>query len=390
MTNAFWIPLPAALVTLLLAACGSAPPVAPVPAPEVSISRPLTEPVEDALEWTGRTAAVEEVEVRARVSGYIAKVHFVEGTMVRAGDLLFEIDPREYRAAVLRSEGEVARLRALLARAEAEVARTQRLRPAGAASEREVETAIAQKGAAEGELRAALAQLEQARLDLEFTRVTAAIAGRVSRAEITAGNLVVVGPQGGPLLTTIVRQDPMYVYFDVDERSLLQFRQARLGQRGEAVPPDVRSANAPVRIGLANEEGFPHAGTIDFIDNRVDPATGTIRVRGVFANADGLLAPGLFVRVRLPLGPPRPALLVAERAIGTDQDRKFVLVVNAQNVVEYRPVTLGARHGALRVVLSGLGAEDWVVVNGVQRARPGLTVTPQRVAMQPAAPPPAS
>jgi len=390
MTSAFWIPLPAALVTLLLAACGSAPPVAPVPAPEVSISRPLTEPVEDALEWTGRTAAVEEVEVRARVSGYIEKVHFVEGTMVRAGDLLFEIDPREYRAAVLRSEGEVARLRALLARAEAEVARTQRLRPAGAASEREVETAIAQKGAAEGELKAALAQLEQARLDLEFTRVTAAIAGRVSRAEITAGNLVVVGPQGGPLLTTIVRQDPMYVYFDVDERSLLQFRQARLGQRGEAVPPDVRSANAPVRIGLANEEGFPHAGTIDFIDNRVDPATGTIRVRGVFANADGLLAPGLFVRVRLPLGPPRPAVLVTERAIGTDQDRKFVLVVNAQNVVEYRPVTLGARHGALRVVLSGLGAEDWVVVNGVQRARPGVTVTPQRVAMQPAAPPPVS
>ena len=390
MTSAFWIPLPAALVTLLLAACGSAPPVAPVPAPEVSISRPLTEPVEDALEWTGRTAAVEEVEVRARVSGYIEKVHFVEGTMVRAGDLLFEIDPREYRAAVLRSEGEVARLRALLARAEAEVARTQRLRPAGAASEREVETAIAQKGAAEGELKAALAQLEQARLDLEFTRVTAAIAGRVSRAEITAGNLVVVGPQGGPLLTTIVRQDPMYVYFDVDERSLLQFRQARLGQRGEAVPPDVRSANAPVRIGLANEEGFPHAGTIDFIDNRVDPATGTIRVRGVFANADGLLAPGLFVRVRLPLGPPRPAVLVTERAIGTDQDRKFVLVVNAQNVVEYRPVTLGARHGSLRVVLSGLGAEDWVVVNGVQRARPGVTVTPQRVAMQPAAPPPVS
>jgi len=390
MTSAFWIPLPAALVTLLLAACGSAPPVAPVPAPEVSISRPLTEPVEDALEWTGRTAAVEEVEVRARVSGYIEKVHFVEGTMVRAGDLLFEIDPREYRAAVLRSEGEVARLRALLARAEAEVARTQRLRPAGAASEREVETAIAQKGAAEGELKAALAQLEQARLDLEFTRVTAAIAGRASRAEITAGNLVVVGPQGGPLLTTIVRQDPMYVYFDVDERSLLQFRQARLGQRGEAVPPDVRSANAPVRIGLANEEGFPHAGTIDFIDNRVDPATGTIRVRGVFANADGLLAPGLFVRVRLPLGPPRPAVLVTERAIGTDQDRKFVLVVNAQNVVEYRPVTLGARHGALRVVLSGLGAEDWVVVNGVQRARPGVTVTPQRVAMQPAAPPPVS
>ncbi len=390
MTSAFWIPLPAALVTLLLAACGSAPPVAPVPAPEVSISRPLTEPVEDALEWTGRTAAVEEVEVRARVSGYIAKVHFVEGTMVRAGDLLFEIDPREYRAAVLRSEGEVARLRALLARAEAEVARTQRLRPAGAASEREVETAIAQKGAAEGELKAALAQLEQARLDLEFTRVTAAIPGRVSRAEITAGNLVVVGAQGGPLLTTIVRQDPMYVYFDVDERSLLDFRQARVGQRGEAVPHDVRSANAPVRIGLANENGFPHAGTIDFIDNRVDPATGTIRVRGVFANADELLAPGLFVRVRLPLGPPRPALLVAERAIGTDQDRKFVLVVNAQNVVEYRPVTLGARHGALRVVLSGLGAEDWVVVNGVQRARPGLTVTPQRVAMQPAAPPPAS
>jgi RND family efflux transporter MFP subunit len=366
-------------------ACGGEKVVAP-PAPEVSVSQPVQEAVQEKLEFTGRTRAIESVEVRARVTGYITKVAFTEGALVKTGDVLFEIDAREYQAAVLRAEGQVARLRAQLARAESEVARNQALRPSGAASARELERAIADRGSAEGELKATLAQLELARLDLEFTRVTAPVAGRTSRAEVTKGNLVVVGAAGGPLLTTIVSLDPMYVDFDADERALLRLRKAAIVRDGAATPENVRASEAPVLVALAEEADFPHRGTIDFIDNQVDSSTGTIRVRAVLSNPSGLLAPGLFVRVRVPVGEAAPGILVTERAIGTDQDRKYVLVVNEQNVVEYRSVKLGGLHDGMRAVAEGLAAGEWVIVNGLQRARPGATVAPQKVAMRPGPP----
>ena len=370
--------------------CGGGAKVTAPPPLEVSVSQPLREPVQDALEFTGRTAAIESVQVRARVSGYVTKVAFTAGSLVNAGDLLFQIDPREYEATVLRAEGQVARLEAQLARTKAEVARNQALRPTGAASARELERAVADQGAVEGELKAARAQLDKARLDLEFTHVTSPIAGRVSEEEITQGNLVVVGATGGPVLTTVVSLDPVYVTFDADERALINIKKTSIARDGVSAPEKVRDVAAPVFVALADETDFPHRGTIDFVDNQVDPSTGTVRVRAVLPNPDRLLTPGLFVRVRLPLGEPKPGLLVADRAVGTDQDRKYLLVVNDKNVVEYRPVKLGALHGGLRAVAEGLTGDEWVIVNGIQRARPGVTVAPQKVAMRPEAPAPAA
>jgi RND family efflux transporter MFP subunit len=370
-----------------MAGCGRETKVVTPPAPAVSVSQPVAESVQETLEFTGRTNAVESVDVRARVTGYITKVAFTAGALVNAGDVLFEIDPREYQATVLRAEGEVARLRAQLARTESEVARNQALRPSGAASARELERSIAERGAAEGELKAKLAQLELAKLDVEFSHVTAPIAGRVSKAEITEGNLVVVGASGGPLLTSVVSLDPIYVDFDADERALIRIRKVAISRDGTAKPENVREGKAPVLVGLADEDGFPHRGTIDFVDNKVDPSTGTIRVRAVLPNPDRLLTPGFFVRVRLPVGDAAPGLLVTDRAIGTDQDRKYVLVVNDKNVVEYRQVKLGAIQGGLRAVIEGLAPTEWVIVNGIQRVRPGVTVTPQKVGMRPGAPP---
>jgi RND family efflux transporter MFP subunit len=369
-----------------VAGCGRETKVVAPQAPPVSVSQPVAESVQETLEFTGRTSAVESVDVRARVTGYITKVAFTAGALVNAGDVLFEIDPREYQATVLRAEGEVARLRAQLARTESEVARNQALRPSGAASARDLERSVAERGAAEGELKAKLAQLELAKLDVEFAHVTAPISGRVSKAEITEGNLVVVGASGGPLLTSVVSLDPIYVDFDADERALIRIRKVAISRDGTSKPENVREIKAPVLVALADEDAFPHRGTIDFVDNKVDPSTGTIRVRAVLPNPDRLLTPGFFVRVRLPVGDAAPGLLVTDRAIGTDQDRKYVLVVNDKNVVEYRQVKLGAIQGGLRAVVEGLTPTEWVIVNGIQRVRPGVTVTPQKVGMRPGAP----
>ena len=366
--------------------CGGGTQVVAPPAPEVSVSQPIEQAVQERVEFTGRTSALESVEVRARVTGYITKVAFAEGALVNAGDLLFEIDPREYQAAVLREEGKLASLRAQMARTEAEVARNQALRPSGAASARELERSIAERGTVEGELKTTQAQLDLAKLDLEFTRVTAPITGRTSRAEVTQGNLVVVGPGGGPLLTTIVSLDPIYVDFDADERALIRLRKATIARDGVSMPEAVRDAKAPVFVALGDETDFSHQGTIDWVDNQVNPSTGTIRVRAVLPNPKRLFEPGLFVRVRLPVGESKPGLLVTDRAIGTDQDRKYVLVVNDKNVVEYRPVKLGGRQDDLRTVAEGLAPGDWVIVNGLQRVRPGVTVAPQKVSMRPGPP----
>jgi RND family efflux transporter MFP subunit len=287
----------------------------------------------------------------------------------------------------MRSEAEIARWEASQRKAVSDVERNRRLLPKGAASEKDLEASIAARDSAAAEIQAARAKLEQAKLDLEFTRVTAPISGQVSRTNVTVGNLVSVTGAESNLLTTLVSVDPIYVYFDIDERTLLQQRARRRANNQPVGSDAVRSQKIPIEVGLASDEGFPHKGVFDFIDNRVDPGTGTIKARGVFANGDRVLAPGLFVRVRVPIGDERPVLLVTERAIGTDQGNKFVYVVNDQNAVEYRTVKLGAKSDdGLRAVIEGVNPGEWVMVNGIQRARPGLTVKPQQVSMLPPKP----
>ena len=355
------------------------PPVAAVPPPEVSVAPPLEREVTDYNEYTGRLAALEEVEVRARVRGYLVKVHFTEGAEVKQGDALFEIDPRPFQAELDAARGQVAQWEAKLTRAEADVARNERLLPKGAASQKDLDTAIAERGEARAAIQSARAAVERAALDLEFTKVTAPISGRVSRAFVTKGNLVNAGGGEATLLTTIVAVDPIYVYFDIDERALLQYQQAARAQAGESERiPNVREAKIPVQLGLATEAGFPHEGVVDFADNQVDPQMGTIRVRGVLANTNRVFTPGLFARVRVPVGDKYHAVLVPDRAIGTDQGQKYLLAVNDKNVVEYRAVKLGRLHDGLRVIQEGLQPGELVIVSGIQRARPGLTVTPQR------------
>ncbi len=372
---------------LLLAGCRNAPEVVSLPPPEVSVSQPVEQPVGDYFETTGRSEAVESVEIRARVSGYLVKVAFRDGTEVKKGDELFLIDPRPYEAEVLRAEGEVARGEAALRKAVSDVERNKRLLPKGAASEKDLESSIAARDSAEAEIKASRATLQQARLDLEFTRVTAPISGQVSRTNVTVGNLIQASSTAASVLTTLVSVDPIYVYFDIDERTLLQQRARRRAQ-GQTVGSDaIRSYKIPVEIGLASEVGYSQRGLMDFVDNRVDPSTGTLKARAEFSNADRVLTPGLFLRVRAPLGDPRPALLVTERAIGTDQGNKFVYVVNDKKVVEYRAVKLGPKADSGLQSIEGINPGEWVIVNGIQRARPGMTVNPQQVAMQPAAQP---
>jgi RND family efflux transporter MFP subunit len=352
--------------------CKSAPPpMASLPPPTVTTSQPVERAVIDYDEYTGRTAAVEEVEVRARVSGYLIKVNFKEGSEVHKGDLLFVIDPRPFQTVLDAAKGQVAQWDAKRARAEADVARTQRLLPRGAASQKDLDTAMADLNEARAAIQSGQAAVNRAILDLEFTKVTAPISGRISRTFITEGNLV---NADATVLTTIVSLQPMYAYFDVDERSMLRYQQlARASNQTKA------RGRVPVSLTLANETIEPQQGVLDFVDNRVDPTTGTIRTRGVFLNTNRLLTPGLFVRVRIPGSDTYQALLVSDRAISTDQGQKHVWVVNEQNVVEYRQVTVGAlQNDGLRVVNTGVKSGEWIVVNGLQRVRPGVMVAPQR------------
>ncbi len=323
---------------VVLAACSRKPQVAQLPPPEVVVARPVERDVADFFETTGRTTAVESVDVRARVSGYLVKIAFKDGAEVQPGDVLFEIDPRPFEAQRLQAEGELARWRAQRTKAEADLARNQRLLPTGAASQKEYDSAVAAKGTADAEIMSARGRLDQAKLNLEFAKVTAPVRGRVSKANVTLGNLVEVST----LLTTLVSLEPMYVYFDIDERTMLTYRENWRRAHPEATKlPSARDLAVPIEIGLATDEGYPRRGTMDFADNQVNPATGTILARALFPNTDRALTPGLFVRVRLPVGDAQRSLLVSERAIGTDQGNKYLLVVGPDNVVAYRAVTLG-------------------------------------------------
>jgi RND family efflux transporter MFP subunit len=366
-------------ICLGLTGCIQAPSAAPETAlTPVTVSFPVKRNVTDYADFTGRTAAVDSVEVRARVWGYLDKVNFKEGALVKKGDVLFEIDSRLYRSDLDRAKGAVAQCEARLHRTERDYRRAKTLLTRGAIAQEEYDRYEADHREAAANLDVARANRDTAALNLDYSKVTAPVSGRVSRYVVTLGNLIRSGDQnGGTMLTTIVSVDPMYVYFDMDERSVLRVRQ--LIREGKA--RSAAETGWPVWLGLASEEGFPHRGTINFEDNQVNPKTGTLRVRGVFLNKDELLSPGLFARVRVPIGQGHSALLITDRAVDTDQGQKVLYIVNEKNEVVSRPVRLGALHHGLREITEGLEPRDRVIVSGLQQVRPGAIVEPTLVDM---------
>lgn len=415
-----WL-LPALALTIGLTGCGRVPAQAVQPDPTpVMVSCPVERQVTDYADYTARTAAVDSVKVRAHVWGYLEKVNFKEGALVTKGDVLFELDQRPYVAEVDRARGQLEQAKASLnqaiaqlGQAEAQVDKTaanlsyqrkrfdraKQLRPKGVITQEEfdqnesetlqtdadLEAAKAQVGAskaaigtAKATVQADEAALATAELNLQYTKVTAPVTGRVSRYVVTVGNLIPAGDQnGGTLLTMIVSVDPMYAYFDVDEYTALRVR--KLAREGKSDSP--RDGGYPVSLGLANEEGYPHQGTVNFVENQVNPKTGTIRLRGVFRNEQEHLLPGFFARVRGPIGRPHHALLVTDRALDSDQGQKTLYVVNDKNEVVSRPVRVGALHDGLREITEGLNPGERVIVNGLQHVRPGITVEPKLAEM---------
>jgi multidrug efflux system membrane fusion protein len=362
-----------------------APPSGPI---VVNVSQPIAREVTDYEDFTGRTDAVYSLDVRARVTGYLTKMPFKEGFEVKKNDLLFEIDPRPYKAQLDRAQGDVLLNEAKLKLAKADNARAKKIAETpGAISQQDLDKYQASQEEADAAVRAAKANLEAYKLNLDFCQVTSPIDGVVSRYYLTLGNLV---NQDSTLLTTVMSTDPMYVYFEIDERTVLRVKRMIAEGKFKPISPD--SSDLIVWVGLANETGFPHKGFINFVNNKVDPNTGTITVRGVLSNpriggTARMLAPGLFVRVRLPIGPAHHALLVAESALATDQGLKFVYVVGDDNVVQYRRVQVGPlQDDGLRVIEDGLQPEDWVVTSGLQLIRAKQEVTPERGPMPIAVP----
>lgn len=360
-------------VLVALAGCSRNGPPPSQPAPDVTITTVKQKDIVEWEEFTGRTEAVESVEVRPQVSGYIREVRFQSGQLVHKGDVLFIIDPRWHQADYDRLQAEAERARVELENAKREADRTSALLADHAISAEEGETRVSRFQEAKAALAAAEAARDYAKLDLEFTRVRAPIDGRISRALITDGNYVTGGSGAGTVLTTIVSVDPVYVYADIDEDSLLKFN-ALVAAGQIETNADGRT---PVQLQLADEDGFSHQGCIESFDNHLDENTGTILLRAVFPNGDGHIVPGLFARIRLPLSGRHPVLLVADRAIGTDQARKYVLTLTSSNTVAYQAVELGPEAEGKRIVRSGLSAGDKIIVNGMQRVRPGMTVVPQ-------------
>ena len=360
----------AGLVAATLSGCGeatgkAAEAQAPA-APPVSAALVLERPVAETQEFSGRLEAIERVEIRSRVSGFITAVNFKPGSEVKKGDVLFVVDPRPYQAEAARAEAAAASARAKLDLAKRELARAESLLADKAIARREYDEAAAGQKELEANANAAQAQAEAARLNLAYTRVVSPIDGRVSKAEITLGNLV----DASAVLTSVVSLDRIYASFDGDENTYL-----RVSRRTHAGQP------VDVKVGLAGEEGFPHSGKLEFVDNRLDSRSGSVRMRATLANSERILAPGLFARVQIAGGAPTQQILITDRAIGTDQDRKFVYVVDKDGKAEYRAVKLGPVSEGLRVVRDGLKPGEKIVVNGLQRVRPGAPVTAQTVPM---------
>ena len=378
-----WFPFRAENVAVLcglavsLAGCGGKTVTGPKAGETIAVvvTLPIEKELADFAEFTGRTDAVESVEIRARVSGYLKKIHFKPGKEVEAGAPLFEIDSRPYDAELQRSEGTLATAEASLKQAVAEMGRAEGLRGKGVSTQADYDKAIADQAHAEAAIQSTKATVVQAKLNQDFTNVTAPISGRTSRELITEGNLVSADTTA---LTTIVSLDPIYAYFDVDERTLLDIQKRIREKKMESAR---ERDDVEIRLALANETGFPHVGVIDLVDNRIDASTGTIQIRGRFPNADRILTPGLFVRIQFQMGPTRGRLLVPEQALAQQQGQRYVYVVSADRKIERRNVTVGRRDGAMRVVETGLQSGESVVVKGQQRVRPGVEV---RVEAEPA------
>jgi len=376
VTTSRWALLAAVLV---LASCGARPAPTPPP-PKVTVVQPVAREITEWDEYTARLDAVDSVEVRPRVSGYLQSIHFLDGVIVKKGDLLFLIDPRPYEAALHRAEADAELAKSRLALARKNFARAKDLLASHAISQEESDIRESNVRQAEASVEEAEAAVDAAKLDVEFTHVSAPVGGRVGRKLVTEGNLINggVGTQG-TLLTTIVSLDPIYAYFEADEASLLKYdRLARSGQRRSS-----REYKNPVHVALAGEEGFPHDGVMDFVDNQVDRGTGTIVGRALLPNSDLSLIPGLFARLRLPGSGQYRAILVPDEAIGSDQSQKFVYAVDGESKAQYRTVKIGPLIDGLRVVREGVGPEDRVVVAGLQRVRPGLKVDAQQEAIPP-------
>jgi multidrug efflux system membrane fusion protein len=358
-------------ITITLAGCGTSKadaPAAAAPAPDVTVAQVIAKPLHQFEEFTGQLQAVNTVEVRPRVSGVIDSVRFAEGSRVKKGELLFQIDPRPFQAEVDRLQAELKRSSSRFALAKADHARAERLSAQNAIAREEFERRASVEAEASGEVGSVGAQLTAAKLNLEFTQVRSPIDGHVSRALITEGNLV----NSASLLTSVVSDNPVYAYFDADEATFLKFRE--LTQTRD-------ETTSPVYLGLISEQGYPHQGKLDFMDNRVDGRSGTIRARAVFDNADGRFTPGLFARIKLVGKDSYDAILIDNKAVGTDLGKKYVFVLKADGTLDYRLVELGPNVDGLRVVSQGLTPAEVVVVNGLQHVRAGVKVNATKVAM---------
>jgi multidrug efflux system membrane fusion protein len=365
------------MAAFLLVGCQkkSGLPPAP-PAPTVTVSQPTRSEVMEWDEYPARLEALDMVEIRARVSGYLQSINFKDGAEVKKGDLLFVIDPRPYQAELDRADAELQRAQTRLELANNDLERADRLLKSKAISAEEADSRSKAKREAEAALVSARATVAAVKLNVDFTRITAPISGRIGRKMMTEGNLVNANQGQSSMLATIVSLDPIYCYFDADEQAALKYQ--KLIREGKVKKASDHGMQCELE--LANETDFPHRGIIDFLDNRVDTTTGTLRIRGVFPNPgpDHILQPGFFAKLRVPGSESYPALLIPEQAIGTDQGQKFVLTVNGQNVVERRNVKLGPELKGLRVVHEGIGSNDWVIVNGLMSARAGAPVNPTR------------
>ena len=343
------------------------------PAMEVDVATVVSKTITDYQNYSGRLEAVDKVEIRPLVPGTIVAVHFVDGALVKKGDPLFTIDPRPYVAQVDQAAAQLAAAQARNGYTSTDAARAERLLADNAIAKRDYDEKQNASHEAAANLKAAQAALETAKINLTYTQIVAPVSGRVSRAEMTVGNIVSTG-SSAPLLTTLVSVSPIYASFDVDEQTYLRY-----------LSRDSR-ASVPVSLGLANEDGFSREGKVASVDNQLDTGSGTIRVRARFDNADGSLVPGLYARIKVGGGTPHPAVMIDDAAIGTDQDKKFVMVVDADNRVQYREVTLGTLSDGLRVISKGLQPGERIVVNGLQRVRPNDVVKANSVAMASASP----
>jgi RND family efflux transporter MFP subunit len=359
------------LLLTVLCGCEERSEFVPPPPPEVTVQQPQWRQIADHVNFTGNTRPTATVELRARVNGYLQRIAFDDGAFVKRGELLFVLEQAPFQAALASKAADLERAKAAMQLAGAEFKRTELLHQKNVASQQDVDQRRADMAAARANVAVAQAAITNAQLDLDYTEIRAPIAGRIGRHLVDVGNLIQAQQT---LLAVIESTDPIYAYFYVSESDLLRFRQ----MIRENELPDPREKPPRIRLGLANEKGFPHAGHVDFRDLGVDPDTGTILVRARFPNPKHVLLPGLFVRLRAPVGEPQPRLMIDERAVSTDQRGQYVLVVNAQDKVEYRPVELGLAAGSMREITAGVSPDDWVIVNGLQRARPGATVKPQR------------